>query len=305
MPQVIAPISDRKPNVGRSRITPHKHAILDSFLGAEGRLLSTRPYDGVRRCRWYDLDAGDGGSGGLDWRRNSSPALMAYRALQMPTDVEVRLTEINRPTYTALIKNYETNLAAMDYQRVGESEWTYHDRHHGVRLLLDNADGRDCVADDIDETDAVLIFHDPNSPYQWTLSPSLLSKVKTRAWCFRSLTTLGCNVGGGQRGNLDERLMWFDRIVDQQQVLPVSHDLLLVAVDRDDSKWGYLLCEPVSRRTTVEAYVRRAFTGRSVGMAWLLRDPREFRALQMRLFLTRREIENGVNPWKDRQWLTN
>lgn len=277
-------------DVGRSDRTPAKHALMCSFYGREVGVINKSPrHQCIERLCWLDLTAGDGvAKNDLPWRLNCSPGINAYYATGSVKPVDVTLYEIKPATFERLLASLAEQLPSLGYERVTETDWTFGGR---VALHAVHGNGADASVSHIGRADAVLVSNDPNAITDWAIRPRFAAELDERAWCVRSISTLGCNVGGLLRSDAATRAHWFDLIHEQVRALPRYRDLLLAAIEGDRSKWAYLLSEPVKWRTTNEAVVKTAFGkyGYSMETAWLRADGSSFTDLTNRLFLTRRE----------------
>lgn len=278
-------------DVGRSRRTPAKHALMNSIYGKEVGVVGwSRHHQAIQRHVWKDLTAGDGiPENGLEWRANCSPGINAYHATKAHRPVDIELYEIQPATFDRLIDSLEHNLPGLGYVRTGETTWAFRD---SVTLRAICGSGADVPVADIRQTDAVLVSNDPNAITTWAMRPTFAQEVTDRAWCFRSISTMGCNPAGLKRSDPAVRAGWFELIRQQEAALPRHRDLLLTAIEGDASQWAYLLGEPAKWRSTMEKVVAGAFKryGYSMEMAWHRSDLGSFEALKARLFLTRSEL---------------
>ena len=284
-------------NVGRSWITPAKHGLLNSFVGQE--VGATGRMRDIDRLVWIDLTAGDAALiDGYEWRRACSPGIFAYHATKSTRRVDIVLYEIQPATFDRLLSNLDAHLPRLGYSKVGEGVYRFEDR---VTLRALNASGQHADVTYLESTDAVLVLNDPNAITEWAMRPTLVQEAKDRGvWCFRSLSTLGCNVSGIKRMPLDfdgsgeakrERRAWFDLIAAQQGALPSYRDLLLAGVERDAAQWAYLLCTAEKWRGSTEAVVKTELRkiGRTAALAWFQLDPGGFEEAKRSLFLTKKE----------------
>lgn len=285
----------RKLSVGRSLRTPAKHRLMCAIYGREvGVLNKSIKHRDVARLIWLDLTAGDGVvNNDLPWHLNCSPGINAYYATTSAKPVEVTLYEIKPATFDRLVDNLSIHLSELGYDQILDTTWVYHDR---VLLRAELASGAEATVGYISPSDAVLVSNDPNAITDWAMRATFTTELVQRGpWCFRSISTMGCNASGLMRLSRDVRSKWYDHIYSQVHALPKYRDLLLAAINGDSSKWAYLLCEPARWRESVESDVRSAFGtyGYQINSAWYRRDPRDFVDLTDKLFLTRGERENG------------
>jgi hypothetical protein len=238
---------------------------------------------------WIDLTAGDGvpNEGGA-WGSNCSPGIAAVHATRASRPVDITLYEIQPNTFDRLIASLAEQLALLGYRRLSDTEWVSGD---SVMLRAMNSTGLDADVSHIRRTDAVIVSNDPNAITSWAMRPTFTAEVMARGpWCFRSITTMGCNVGGLKRLTPEERSEWFGLVKPLQDACPPHRDLLLAAIEGDSSQWAYLLCEPEKWRRKIEPAVKTAFKKYSMEMRWAREEPADFEYLKERLFLTRSEL---------------
>lgn len=279
-------------DVGRSPLrTPAKHALMCEIFGREVGVAAVMP--DVDELVWLDLTAGDGvvddatqDGRPLPWEKNCSPGILAYYARGSLKPITVTMYEIKTATFDRLERNLLTQLPRLGYEYVGD-EWVC----GNARLRLVNKSGAEADLDNVNERTAVIVSNDPNAITDWAMRKGFAAEIRERTPWFRSISTMGCNVGGIKRMELDERLKWFDLVEEQRERLPSHHDLVLAAIENDAAQWAYLLCEPVKWRSKAASAIQRAFGrhGLSVEFAWLRVEPSRFRSIQERLFLTKRE----------------
>jgi hypothetical protein len=281
----------RHKDVGRSPRTPAKHALMNSIYGREIGVVSRSPnHRSIQRHVWKDLTAGDGvPDDGLEWRYNCSPGINAHHATKAGRPVDVELYEIQPNTFDRLIDSLAENLPLLGYRRCDETSWQFAE-HVALRAICGS--GADAPVANIRNTDAVLVSNDPNAITTWAMRPTFAQEISARAWCFRSISTMGCNPAGLKRSEPTVRAGWFDLIKQQEAASPPHRDLLLTAIEGDKAQWAYLLGEPAKWRQSVESTVKGAFRryGYSMEMVWHRTDPAGFDALKARLFLTRSEL---------------
>lgn len=283
-------------DVGRSWRTPAKHELMRSIVGQEVGV-TNRGLAAIQRLVWIDLTAGDGVIvDGVPWQQGCSPGILAAHAVESTKPVEIFLYEIKPATFDRLIDNLTEHLPGLGYEKDGECRWR---AGSAATITAVNMSGKNADVSTIRRTDAVLVFNDPNAITEWAMRETFADEIGSRTWCFRSLSTLGCNVAGIKRIELDnesgdvkrERRAWFALIAAQQRALPHYRDLLLAAIERDEAQWAYLLCTSEKWRGKSEAVVNSAFRriGRTTALAWYRQDPHPFEALKRALFLTKKE----------------
>lgn len=280
--------------VGRSWRTPAKHEVMASFVGQEVGVVNRSPaHRDITRLVWIDLTAGDAADvEGHVWRSACSPGILARHATRSAKPVEIMLHEIQPATYYRLLDNLAAHLPTLGYEKDGENCW----RTSTVTLQAVNTSGGNADVTFVGQSDAVLAFNDPNAITEWAMRPTFAEEIRARrVWCYRALSTLGCNVSGIKRLTLDERRGWFDLISSEQCALPDYRDLLLAGIDRDESQWAYLLNTPAKWRSTTEHFVRSAFgrVGREIVANWYHGAPAGFEAAKRSLFMTKKELREA------------
>lgn len=291
----------KNPNVGRSWRTVAKHELMSSFIGQEVGVVNQRLRD-IQRLVWSDQSAGDAALiDGVDWARGSSPGILARHATHSRKPVFVQLHEIQPATYDRLLGNLDHYLPDLGYSRESETCWRFGD---GVQLHAHNTSGQNADVSFVSNTDAVFVLNDPNAITEWAMRDSFAHEITARTWCFRSLSTMGCNPAGLKRLEMEERLHWFNFPDTQEKPLPHYRDLVLAAIDRDEAQWAYLLSTSTNWRSTTERVFSTAFkkVGRTAAMAWMRKDPELFQETKRTLFLTkkeRRDEENRQLPFEE------
>jgi hypothetical protein len=266
---------------------------------------------GISDCLWLDLTAGDGAAAPNDdpdrqaWHFRCSPGLMAYYARvphrwtgepQACKPVRVVLHETSDGTYELLLENLERELPALGYLKSGDSEW----KCGPVMLSALNTSGMNADLSRIGWSTAVMSSNDPNHIRDWAMSPELPERVRATSKWFLGITTMGCNVGGLLRLEAAQRDKWYDQVGSLLVNLPRYHDLHLSAIDRDASRWGYLVISPnkvrpgMDWRASTEKIMHGAFTknGMTLRDAWWNSDRAEFVAICDYLF--KRAAERGA-----------
>ncbi len=260
---------------------------MDVLVGREGGAGRKMPQ--IRRHVWIDLTAGDGLVEGdlTTWHRNCSPGLFAYHATKATKPVEIRLYEIKQSTYDRLLQNLHPRLADLGYM-FSDSAWTYDGR---VKLTAMLASGAEASVEDVDRWTAVFASNDPNAITDWAMRPTFSQEVVSRTAWFRGISTLGCNVGGLKRLDLTERMKWYDQVQQQEGALPRYRNLLLAAIENDDSQWAYLINEADKWKANTEDDATKAFSrfDMSIRKAWYRGPDGTYCNLKDELFLTRAE----------------
>jgi hypothetical protein len=136
------------------------------------------------------------------------------------------------------------------------------------------------------------VHNDPNKVKDWAITQELLQVLPRYT---TSLTTMGCNVGGLKRLDLESRGSWFDyvRVLVQSVQSIKCHDAYLASLRNDKSQWAYLITCPAKWEEDIASDVQKAFKDWPHGVegAWLS-SPVQFNALIRMLFLTKKEWED-------------
>ena len=264
--------------VGKSGVTPCKHDLLNKLLGREVGTLKANKL-GIGDYLIVDLTAGDGVPyTGKEFRKGCSPGIILHHAEYLATQTHVQanvlLLEKQEATYLELVANIKSQP----------------DLNCDVLL---NVFCRDSKSWGFSEslTDAAFLYNDPNHIEDWCLTPKMLASAPKFT---TSLSTLGCNVGGMKRLDLDKRELWFDRInMVTSSIVQSWHDACLLSVGGAD-QWAYLVTAPTKWRDQITSDCLAAASkmeGREADpqIAWFKQDPAAFLALQQYLFLTKAE----------------
>jgi hypothetical protein len=272
--------------VGKSGVTPCKHDLLNKLLGREVGVL-TRNAIGVSSYGIVDLTAGDGIPYRNEFTKGCSPGIilkhahfLAARAKRASIHVRVHLIEKQTRTYETLAKNVRIGWREVDITPVNNQ----------FNLDMECADAKQFLFPP-SWAEAAFLYNDPNHIEDWCLTPEILASAPKFT---TSLSTLGCNVGGMKRLDLDRRELWFDRInLVTNSIVQPWHDACLLSVGGAD-QWAYLVTAPTKWRDRITADCLAAASkmeGREADpqVAWLKQDPAAFLALQQYLFLTKAE----------------
>lgn len=265
--------------VGKSGVTPCKHDLLNKLLGREVGTLKANKL-GIDDYLIVDLTAGDGVPyTGKEFRKGCSPGIILhhseYLATQTYVQANVFLIEKQEATYLELVANIKNQQS--DFK--------------GYASL--SVSCRDSKFWDFSESsaEAAFLYNDPNHIEDWCLTPKMLASAPKFT---TSLSTLGCNVGGMKRLDLDKRELWFDRInMVTSSIVQSWHDACLLSVGGAD-QWAYLVTAPTKWRDQITTDCLAAASkmeGREADpqIAWFKQDPAAFLALQQYLFLTKAE----------------
>jgi len=225
--------------VGRSSVTPCKHFLLHKLLGQEAGVMAhgVQQLDGCERAFWLDLTAGNGEPMNIEKPDplTCGSAIFAYHAQYLANEsngvlreLEVHASEQNKKTYLQLTNNMEKLWWPL-YPRAKE----FTNLHHSKAEELNLPEFRN--------TDAVFMYNDPNLIAHWSLAPNIINNMTMYT---RTLTTLGCNVGGYKREiakNPELADKWRNNI--EKLLTMQRHPAVLLAVG-DMSQWAYLITTP-------------------------------------------------------------
>lgn len=265
--------------VGKSGVTPCKHDLLNKLLGREVGTLRANRLD-IANYLIVDLTAGDGiPYAGKTFWKGCSPGIILHHTKyvysQTKVNCSVLMLEKQHETWLELLANIQSQ---------------YDNEEVMINALC--ADSKTYDFSELDfEDQAVFIYNDPNHIEDWCLTPQILARAPKFT---TSLSTLGCNVGGMKRLDLDKRELWFDRInMVTKSIVQPWHDACLLSVGGAD-QWAYLMTAPAKWRDQITSDCLAAASkmeGREADpqIAWFKQDPSTFLSLQKYLFLTKAE----------------
>lgn len=251
-------------DVGRSNRSPGKHATINAFIGKQFGV-SSKLY--LHRVHYLiDCTAGDGKAD--DFERQTSPGILMRHARwyrSMGGMVHVHLYERSL-----------ANAASLQERCTDDMVQVHAMNAYDMPQLWNRA------------SDMVFVVNDPNTMRDWALPP-VLKHAPSMTLIF---STLGCNVGGLKRIPIDERLVWYNNIADQLQMLQHWHDAYLAVLENDSAQWAYLVNAPKDWRADMKDMFAKAFRG-SYGVvgAWYKAEYEDFYKLVDELFLTKKERE--------------
>jgi hypothetical protein len=251
--------------VGKSNRTPGKHAALDKYLGKQAGVISRRYAS--HKVWFLDCTAGDGQAENFD--RQTSPGIMLRHAEWLKAkgiDAEVLLYERS-----------QTNAQRLS-DKVGNRAQVHHESSQDILPFWG-------------KNDLLFVSNDPNTVNDWAL-PDALEFAPPLTTVF---STLGCNVGGLKRLPIDQRRQWYMQMQRQARLLQEWHDMMLVMLVNDASQWAYAVNSADKWRTEVSEIFRKSFdaVGYPTDRIWARQDRNKFRDAQNRLFLTKKEYEDG------------
>lgn len=274
-----------RPKVGKSGVTPCKHDLLNKLLGREAGTLLSNPLR-INSYAIVDLTAGDGVPYGQHFTKGCSPGIILnhakYIALKTASKATVVYIEKQPETHRELVANLRQAWDSM-LQGQGPSKG-------GLNAEIACMDAKSYRFPP-GMADAAFLYNDPNHIEDWCLEAEALA---TAPRFTTSLSTLGCNVGGMKRLDLDRRELWFDRInMVTSSIVQPWHDACLFSVGGAD-QWAYLITAPKAwtDRITQDCLAAASkIQGREADsrVAWFKQDPTGFLNLQKFLFLTKAE----------------
>lgn len=283
--------------VGKSGVTPCKHDLLNKLLGREAGTLKFNPL-GVTSYQIVDLTAGDGQPYNSDFEKGCSPGICLKHTnwICEHTKVDGIYLGIEKQslTFTGLTSNVFPWLSSHGWVTYAEHKFF----KNSSRICFRQANSTETDPFDVvSSTSSVgaFLYNDPNHIEDWCLTPELLCSAPTFT---TSLSTLGCNVGGLKRIDLDRRREWFHRVeLISKTILQGWHDACLLAVGGAD-QWAYLITAPAKWRDRITQDCITAATkiqGREAEprIAWRKQDPGAFYQLERFLFLTKQEFNDG------------
>lgn len=260
-----------------------KHRLLNKTVGRlAGVFGSNSPKVGFLHSPYFfiDLCAGDGiPSYYSDF---SSPEILTNHArnIQARRGVDsaiVVLIEKDRATFDKLQKAFPAN----------ENTYLIHGDSKSPEVIAEIAE---IIKAKGKPNSPCFVHNDPNKVTDWAITPDLL-KVLPRYTT--SLTTMGCNVSGLKRLDLESREKWFEYVqVLGQSVRAVKcHDAYLASLRNDKAQWAYLVTAPAKWEQDVVSDVQKAFKDWPHGVegAWLS-NANQFDTLIKSLFLTKKEF---------------
>lgn len=301
----------KKLPVGRGWRTPAKHHLLNKMVGRICGAATSNKIDAERFIA-FDLCAGDGiPTSDTDFWHGTSPGILIRNAAGTTKPVRspklhslapaiVLLYEINPNTFRRLIDSLTTYLGLPVAMEESQARFDYCPDDGGVRVHVfaycQSGYGADVSF--IHGRDCVFVCNDPNSIHDWAMRPTMVTEIQQCTWRCTTFSTMGCNTGGLKRKTREERLPWYSHLQALKDHLPGldiarGTDIVLAAIDRDDSQWAYAITAPARWRAEVENDIHASFAkvGRAMQIAWWRKYSTAFAALEDLLFLRASERE--------------
>ena len=167
------------------------------MLGQEIGAANMHP--AIGRLVLIDLTAGDGAvEDGALWEKNCTPGLLAFHARNAKKPTTIVLYEIQQATCAGLVRRLASELPRLGYTQTGATRWT---SGNTVDFNVIHGSGADIDLAPlwIGPATSALVLNDPNAMSQWAMRSSLAAEIAARTPWFRSISTMGCNVGGLKR----------------------------------------------------------------------------------------------------------
>jgi len=217
--------------VGQSGVTPCKHFLLNALLGQEAGVIGRGNLPQCDSAYWVDLTAGDGAATQVaEPEKSCSPAIFARHC----AFVAKHGKPVQAHLYERASTNYSKLVDALD------TVWLEQYPDAKGSLFTHNVDSSNLQLD-LGSRTACFLYNDPNSIDDWAFTREFLTSAPPYT---RTLTTMGCNVGGLKRVLSDspERSdLWRGNVEMLFQLQ--RHNLVLFAVG-DASQWAYLISTP-------------------------------------------------------------
>jgi hypothetical protein len=269
-----------KSKVGQSSRTPYKHWLYRFMLGKMVGAAATGKTPCGDTIRVLDMCAGDGAETGPD-PFSSSPAIADRHTTSI-------FPGSNRLKRIAYLYERETTTHARLLSRYGGRPHIQIFHHDSKGITLADIGAR--------PGDGVFVYADPNSVSTLPVTPELIRSF-TPTTLF--LMTLGCNVGGVKRLPIEDRKGWLDVVNLTLRARNRYHDIMIMALNKDDSQWAYLAAFPMKwaedfQADSVKAGGRHWPNG--VSAFSVTRQPVAFREKIQELFFTAKEREQMNQP---------
>jgi hypothetical protein len=293
----LKPLAKRL-TVGKSGVTPCKHDLLNQLLGREIGVLTRQNF--INEYHVFDLTAGDGNPAQDGFTKSCSPGIalrhMNWAAENTAKPVAYYGIEKQPQTFALLEKNCGEWLTQNQWKLSG---FTY--KKNNALASFVNRDSKEISLSDFREHQGVFLYNDPNHIEDWCLTSSLMEAMPRFT---TSLSTLGCNVGGLKRVEMEKRQMWYERVNQLvSSLVQTWHDACLFSVGGAD-QWAYLITAPIKWRESITKECLKAATkiknrDANPQVYWFKESPEEFKLLQDYLFLTKAEFAlSKRQEWK-------
>lgn len=265
--------ANRQPSkVGRSSRTPLKHYMLNAEVGRIVGVVNQKgvPAKAFPTCPLLFLDS-CAGNGECPDGETCSPKIFVDHS-------RFAIDKKGIPVELTLIEKCPENFSQLK-NNIKPEPW--------IKLIL--GDAREFRFATNHEMQAAFINADPNSISGMPITKALLDS------CPRATTTIstfGCNVGGGKRAPWETRQKWYDYVEQFVDILAPWHDAIMVELAGDCSQWAYLITLP--HKWTDETITRTGIRSKSLTefdltMASMRKNYKEWMEIQDRLFKTKAE----------------
>lgn len=237
--------------IGKSIRSPFKHWVLRCHTaGLVSAYLRKNPKVPARPpIHFVDLCAGNGYH---DKSYKSSSIILLEKASC--------LCDMNIPAYVTLIENNMLTCSELEKSV---------DTYRNCRLAQNqkcapcsvlNSDAGDFRIEPMFDNQGIFVNCDPNSMGTMPLRRKFISSLsKTSTF----LVSMGCNVSGLKRLEIEVRKEWRSFAEDLTRAMPRWHDVLLIRLLGDASQWAYLLripsCWVSQHRETISSFHNEEF----------------------------------------------
>lgn len=288
----------KRNSVGKSGVTPCKHDLLNQLLGREIGVLTRQNF--ISEYHIFDLTAGDGNPTQNGFTFSCSPGIalkhVNWASENTTKPVSYYGIEKQPQTFALLQANCDEWLIANGWHVSGVNY-----RKNNALANFYNLDSKNISLTDWSKGQGVFLYNDPNHIEDWCLTPKIIENLPEFT---TSLSTLGCNVGGLKRVEIEKRQLWYERVdALVSNLVQPWHDACLFSVGGPD-QWAYLITAPFKWRTNITKECFKAATKiknrtAEAQVIWFKENPDEFKHLQDYLFLTKTEFSLS----KRQEWM--
>lgn len=209
-------------------------------------------------------------------------------------EVEVWLYERNPATHALLLDNLGAQLGPLGWDRFDEDTWGLAGREGWLEVYCD--DGATAPLDTLGKGDFVYLLADGNDMTATCRAlplDAIGAAIKAGARV-SLLATLGCNANGLKRLPPEARQEWSDHLDELEAISrPLrGQDLLLLAIERDQARWGYLLATPKAWLPGARTDARKVFRREELELMHASRkkDPELYQEIRDWLIYTKAEL---------------